>query len=193
VTHPPRHRANRRAHASVPPVPRARSVHPDDLIGPARPGFIWLTIIVVWLASLLPWRLQPFAPELLLLVIAFWAVNEPDRIGMLVAFAFGLLMDVHDAGVLGEQALYYTLTTYGGLRLHRRLVRFNLWAQAVHMLPICVAAHLLVTALLAWMVGTWPGWDGVAAAGITIALWPLVGWLLQLPQRAHDVDDDTAA
>jgi len=189
MTPPTRHPAALRSRAAAPPVPRPRSVQPDDLAGPAQPGFIWLTIIITWLASLLPWRLLPFAPELLLLVIAFWAVNEPNRIGMSVAFVFGLLMDVHDAGALGEHALAYTLTAYGGLRLHRRLVRFNVWGQAVHMLPVFVAAHLLATALHAWMFGAWPGWNGLAAISVTAVLWPLVGWLLQLPQRAHDVDD----
>jgi len=193
MSSPPHRPAALRSRAAVPPVPRSRSVQPDDLSGPAQPGFIWLTLLVIWLASLLPWRLQPLAPELLLLVIAFWAVNEPDRIGMSVAFVFGLLMDVHDAGALGGQALYYTLTVYGGLRLHRRLVRFNVWGQAVHMLPVFVAAYLLATALHAWWFGAWPGWNGLAATGITVALWPLLGWLLQLPQRAHDVDDVAAS
>jgi len=193
MTPPLRRPAANRSRATVPPVPRPRSVQPDDLSGPAQPKFIWLTILITWLASLLPWRLLPFAPELLLLVIAFWAVNEPNRIGMLVAFALGLLMDVHDAGVLGGQALFYTLTVYGGFRLHRRLMRFNVWGQAVHMLPVFVAAYLLATVLPAWIFGGWPGWDGLAATGITVALWPLVGWLLQLPQRVYDVDDAAAS
>jgi len=193
MARPPRDVATTRSRATVPPVPRARSVQLDDLSGPAQSGFIWVTIIIAWLASLLPWRLLPFAPELLLLVIAFWAVNEPGRIGMSVAFVFGLLMDVHDAGALGKQALFYTLTVYGGLLLHRRLVRFNVWGQAVHMLPVLVVAQLLATVLHAWTFGAWPGWDGLTACVITIALWPLVGWLLQLPQRAHDVDDPSAS
>lgn len=181
-----------RSRTTRPPVPRSLSVQHDELIGPARPMFIWLTIIVIWLASLLPWRLQPLAPELLLLVIAFWAVNEPGRIGMGTAFVFGILMDVHDAGVLGDHALYYTLVAYGGYRLHRRLTRFNVWAQALHMLPVFMAAHLLVTALHAWVAGGWPGWGWLGATGVTVALWPLAGWLLQLPQRAHEADDASA-
>jgi len=191
MTQPPRHAAPLRR-ATVPPVPRPRSVEHDELVASAQPLFIWLSLLAVWLVSLLPWRLLPFSPDLLLLVIAFWAVNEPGRIGMLVAFIFGLLMDVHDAGVLGEHALCYTLTAYGGFRLHRRLVRFSVWAQAVHMLPIFVAAQMLVAVLRAWMAGGWSGWDWLVATGVTAALWPLVGWLLQLPQRAHHVGDAPA-
>ena len=142
---------------------------------------------------LLPWRLLPFAPELLLLVIAFWAVNEPSRVGMSTAFVFGILMDVHDAGLLGEHALYFTLVAYGGFVLHRRLVRFNVWVQAVHMLPVFVVASFLVTLLHAWMAGSWPGWNWLGAALVTVALWPLIGWLLQLPQRAPDAVDPSAS
>jgi len=184
--------ASIRSQTSAPPVPRA-SIAPGDLASPAQPGFIWLTIIIAWLASLLPWRLPPFAPELLLLVIVFWAVHEPERIGMLTAFVFGLLMDVHDAGTLGEQALLYTLTTYGGFLLRRRLSHFRLWGQAVHILPVFVASYLLATALPAWLFGAWPGWNGLIAILITVALWPLLGWLLQLPQHVHGVNDHAAS
>lgn len=182
-----------RSRSTAPPVPRSKSVQPDELTGPARPSFIWASVLVLWLASLLPWRLLPAAPDLLLLVIAFWAVNEPGRVGMATAFVFGILMDVHDAGVLGEHALHYTLVAYGGLSLHRRLQRFSVWSQAVHMLPVFAAAHFLVTVLHAWLAGGWPGWGWLYGTLLTVALWPLVGWLLQLPQRAPEHTDPSAS
>ena len=59
----------------------------------------------MWLVSLLPWRLWQGAPDVLILIIAFWCAHEPRRVGLFTAFTFGLLMDVHDAGLLGEHAL----------------------------------------------------------------------------------------
>jgi len=71
---------------------------------PSSLWFVWATVLVLWLLSLLPWRMWQPAPDVLLLVIAFWCLHEPRRINMAVAFVFGLLLDVHDAGLLGEQA-----------------------------------------------------------------------------------------
>jgi len=84
------------------------NVQPDRLSGPAHGVFVWGTVLVAWLVSLLPWRLWQGAPDILLLIIAFWCVHEPRRVGLFTAFFFGLLMDVHDAGLLGEHARCHT-------------------------------------------------------------------------------------
>lgn len=153
---------------------------------PSNLAFIWCTIVVVWLISLLPWRLWQPAPDLLLLVIAFWCVNEPRRIGMLTAFVFGLLMDVHDAGLLGAQALTYTLVAYGAVTLTRRLLRFDVVVQAIHMLPVFIGAQIVSHLVHAWLVSEWAGWQWLWSALFTAALWPLADVLLHMPQRRLD-------
>ena len=155
--------------------------------------FVWGSILLVWLASLLPWRLWQGAPDVLILIIAFWCVHEPRRVGLFTAFCFGLLMDVHDAGLLGEHALSYTLVAYGAVVLHRRLQRFDLWSQAMHMLPVFLIARLLTQVIHAWLAGKWPGWDWGVSVAITAALWPLAGWVLHLPQRADDDAESSSA
>jgi len=187
MTHTPS-TTTRRARASAPPVPRSRVIA-DEVARAAKPWFIAVTLAVTWLLSLLPWRAHAYAPDALCLVIAFWAVHERARVGLLVAFAFGVLMDVHDASLLGSHALTYTLAAYGAARLHRRLQHFGLTAQALHMLPVFVAAHLVSTMSNAWVAGLWPGWDWLIATVITAALWLPVGAVLQLPQRHDDAVD----
>jgi rod shape-determining protein MreD len=163
-----------------------RTVEPERLARPAHTAIVWGSLLLVWLVSLLPWRLWPQAPDVLLLVIAFWCVHEPRRVGMVTAFIFGLLMDVHDAGVLGEHALGYTLVAYGAVVLHRRLQRFDLWSQAMHMLPLFFLARLLTVVIHAWIAGKWPGWAWATGTVLTAAIWPLAGWVLHLPQNGAD-------
>ena len=50
----------------------------------------------------------PWMPDLLALVLVFWSVHQPLRVGIGAAFVFGLLMDVHQAALLGQHALAYT-------------------------------------------------------------------------------------
>ena len=155
--------------------------------------FIWTTILLAWLASLLPWRLWAPAPDLLLLVIAFWCLNEPRRIGMPVAFFFGLLMDVHDGGLIGGQALAFTLVAYGIELLHRRLQRFNAIVQALHLLPVFLSSAIIARLFYAWMSGEWAGWGWLWSALFTVVLWPFIDFLLHLPQRRFDDADSGSA
>lgn len=153
---------------------------------PSSPVFVWISLLLVWLISLLPWRAWPTAPDLLLLVIVFWALNERRLVGMTVAFVFGLLMDVHDVGLLGAHVLAYVLATYGAILLHKRLQLFGSVVQAVHMLPVFVVSVMLSRLLQSWLMGDWPGWDWLWSALITAALWPVADILLHLPQRRED-------
>lgn len=160
---------------------------------PSNPLFIWITLLLVWLISLLPWRLWLPAPDLLLLVIVFWCLNEPHRVNMLAAFCFGLLMDVHDGALLGEQALTYTLAAYGALLLWRRLQHFNSIVQAIHMVPVFVLAEAVSSLSHAWLVGEWVGWQWLWSALFTAALWPLADVLLHMPQRRLDETESGSA
>ena|SRR5690606_24096467 len=168
------------------------SLEPIDLSPFKRPSsglFIWFTILLVWLISLLPWRLWQPAPDLLLLVIAFWCLNEPQRVSMLTAFFFGLAMDVHDSSLLGGHALVYVLAAYGAVALRRRLQHFNAVIQAVHMLLIFVAAKTVGRVVYAWMSGEWAGWQWLWSPVFMAILWPLADLLLHLPQRRLDDND----
>lgn len=168
------------------------ALQPIDAAPFRRPSglfFIWTTVLLMWLISLLPWRMWQPAPDILLLVIAFWCLHEPRRINMAVAFLFGLLMDVHDAGLLGEQALAYTLVAYGTQLLSRRILRFNVVIQAIHLTPVFILAEAIARLAHAWLAGEWAGWAWLWSALFTVALWPLADVLLLMPQRRLDDAD----
>ncbi len=159
-----------------------------DAIGQrADARLVWGSIMLVFLLSLLPWRLMDAAPDLLMLVLAFWSVHESRRVGMLTGFVLGLLIDVHDGGPLGQYALTYVLACYGAVILHRRLLRFDLWSQALHMLLVFLVARSVTILIAAWLTGTWPGWWWGVGVLVASALWVPVGWLLLLP--SHRLDD----
>src|SRR3546814_791657 len=143
-------------------------IDPSPFKRPSGLFFIWFTLILIWMISLLPWRLWQPAPDWLLLVVAFWSLNESQRVTMLTAFVFGLFMDVHDAALLGGQALTYTLVAYGTIVLRRRLLRFNAIVQAIHLLPIFVFAEAITQFISAWLSGEWAGWGWLWSSLFTV-------------------------
>lgn len=163
----------------------------NQLLLPASPVFIWVSLIVALLLNLVPLGRAPALPDWVAMALVFWNVHQPRRVGMGVAFFFGVLMDVHDSALLGQHALAYTLLSFFAITVHRRILWFSVGAQALHVLPLFIAGHL-VSMLLRWAVdGVTPGWSIVWAPVWESALWPVASWLLLAPQRrAPDPDEN---
>jgi rod shape-determining protein MreD len=163
----------------------------DQLLLPANPLFIALTLLVALGFNLLPLGRNPAMPDLLAVTLAFWAIHQPRRIGIGLSFVFGLMMDVHQGALLGQHALAYTLLAFFSLALSRRLTWFTLAQQALQVLPLFAAMHA-VSLLVRLAAGDlFPGWGLIIAPLIEAALWPLVTLLLLAPQlRAPDPDQN---
>jgi rod shape-determining protein MreD len=162
----------------------------SELLLPARPSFIGLTLLVAFALNLVPLGRQPAMPDFLALVLVFWNVHQPLRVGVGVAFAFGLAMDVHEGALLGQHALAYTLLSYFAITIHRRLLWFTVPSQALQILPLFVAAHAvsLIVRLLAG--GMFPGWELMIAPLVESLLWPVATWVLLAPQRRPPDPDE---
>lgn len=155
----------------------------DQLLLPVNPLFIALSLGLAFSINLLPLGRHAALPDLLALTLVFWNVHQPRRVGVGVAFVFGLLMDVHEGALLGQHALSYTLLSYLAIMIHRRLVWFGLAEQALHVLPLFVLATLVSLAVRMAVGGMWPGWGLVFSPLAQALLWPLASLLLLAPQR----------
>ena len=163
----------------------------QPLLLPANPVFIWFSLVLALVIMMLPFGRQPWMPDLLALVLVFWTVHQPLRVGVGAAFAFGLVVDVQQAGLLGQHALVYTALSYLAIMVHRRLLWFPVTSQALQVLPLMLAAQLLELAVRLLADDGFPGWSFWLAPFLEAALWPVVSVLLILPQhRAHDPDEN---
>src|SRR5690606_7701611 len=96
----------------------------------------WVLPVSVALALLLglvplPELLLPARPYWLALVLAFWVIETPDRVGLGFAFCIGLLADVMFGSMLGEQALRLVVMAFILQRFRARLRFFPLSQQAL--------------------------------------------------------------
>lgn len=157
----------------------------QPLLLPASPIFIWTTLAGALLLNMLTGMAGPQAwmPDLLALVLVFWAVHQPLRVGIGAAFVFGLAMDVHQAGLLGQHALAYTALSYFAITVHRRLLWFTVPAQALQVAPLFVAAHAIEAVLRLLSGGSFPGWPLLLAPVLEALLWPVASVVLLAPQR----------
>jgi rod shape-determining protein MreD len=132
--------------------------------------------------NLLPWQGDALLtrPDLLLVMLVYWCMHEPRSVGAASAFMGGLLMDVAESAVLGQNALSYSLAAYLAITLRLRVLRFSPWAQALHVLPVLLITQALQL-LENFLVGVpLPDWLFFSRSLIGTLAWPLISWLLEL-------------
>jgi rod shape-determining protein MreD len=163
----------------------------QQLLLPANPVFIWTSLLAALLFNMLPFGRTPWMPDMVALVVVFWSVHQPLRVGIGVAFALGLAMDVQQAGLLGQHALAYSALSYFAITIHRRLLWFSVPSQALQVLPLFVAAQAIEVAVRMLAGDVFPGFGVLLAPLIEGLLWPVISVLLLAPQRrAPDPDEN---
>lgn len=155
----------------------------EYLLLPANRAFIAFSLVGAFVLDLLPWGANPWAPELLALVLVFWSIHQPLKVGIGIAFLFGLLMDVHEAALLGEKALTFSLLSYGAISVRRRVASFGTAGRMLHVLPLLLCAQAATAAVRLALGAGLPGWQPVLSSVTTALLWPIAEALLLAPQR----------
>ena len=166
-------------------MPSFAPARPEEILKPAKPWFVVLTLALAMLANTLPATGVALAlkPDFVALALLYWCIQAPRYVGVGVSWTMGLLMDVVDATLFGQHALAYAVLAYGAEYFRRRVLRFPLWQQAVQVAFLLAACAALV--LLVRMIGgaPLPRWTYGVPPIVGALLWPLLTVMLQWPQR----------
>ena len=105
-----------------------------------------LTLVLAMCLRIAPWpgEMAAFNPDWVLLVLIYWSLAIPDRVGIFHAWAFGLLTDVLTGRLLGQYALAYSLIIYICIKLHKRLRQFPLLQQGLFIFFCLLLSQLLL-------------------------------------------------
>jgi rod shape-determining protein MreD len=155
----------------------------QQLLLPVNAFFMWGSLFAALLLSMLPFGRTPWLPDVVALVLVFWSIHQPHRIGMLTAFSVGLLVDVHQSAMLGQHALAYTVLSFLALAIHRRVVWYNVFSQALQILPLFVVSHAIELMVRLIAGGVFPGYSLGFAPLLEAFFWPLASVVLFAPQR----------
>jgi rod shape-determining protein MreD len=155
----------------------------QQLLLPVNAFFMWGSLLLGLMLHMLPLGRLAWMPDVLAIILVFWSIHQPHRIGMGAAFFMGLLVDVQQSAMLGQHALAYTLLSFMALVIHRRLVWYSVFSQAIQILPLFVIAHALELLIRLIAGGVFPGYAIAIAPVIEAALWPVISAMLLAPQR----------
>jgi rod shape-determining protein MreD len=164
----------------------------EEILLPVKPIHITLTLLVVLMINLLPltgWVLA-LRPDFVALVLLYWGIHQPRKIGFLPAWLLGLAMDVAEGSLLGQHALAYSVMMFAAIALHRRVSMFDMRHQILHVLPILLIMQLIVLGVRKAAGGEFPGWWYFLASITGALLWPVTDLLLKIPLRQRSDPDE---
>ena len=160
------------------------------IIGQHRGGIIivlsFLTALTLQMLALPDWA-KPLRPDWVVLVLVYWCIALPDRVGVGIGWLAGLTLDVSSGVLLGQNALILGVVAYLALRLHQRIRVFPLWQQSVSV-TMLVALHLMlalwIKGILGQSIENWAYWLPVMSS---LVAWPLVYLSLRRLRREYRV------
>ncbi len=159
-------------------------------VTPHRGGLIIIASFVaaLVLTSLpLPEWIRPFRPPWHSLVLIYWCMAAPQRVGVGVGWSVGLLVDVATNTLLGQHAMALAITAFITIKLHQRIRLFPLWQQAFGVLLLLLLEEILSTIVMgaihqpASTLGAW------ASPFVGMLLWPWVYIILRDLRRRFKV------
>lgn len=108
----------------------------------------FLVSLLLTIAPLPDWA-QHLRPPWVALVLIYWCIALPERIGVGVAWVAGISLDVLTGALFGQHALGLLMVAYMAVTIHQRMRLFPLWQQA----PIVLIMLLVDRLLVLWVSG----------------------------------------
>ncbi|MCK5639630.1 MAG: rod shape-determining protein MreD [Gammaproteobacteria bacterium] len=135
----------------------------------------------------LPEMAEPFRPAWMILVLIYWCLAVPERVGVGIGWLMGLLLDVVNGALLGQYAIALAVIAYLTLHLHKRIRNFPLGQQALFIMFMVLIGQglvLWIKGIIGQSPNNWLYWAPAITSGL---LWPWVFLILRDLRRRFRV------
>ena len=148
-------------------------------------GTVVASLLIAGALNIFPtgWFGGYFQPNWVALVLIYWCLWEPERMGAGAGWLSGLLLDILDYSTLGVHALGLCVCGFVASRVSLRLRVYPTWQQCVGV-GVLVAINTLIGALVSILLDQPPPTTGHLLSPLaSMLMWPLV--LVVLHRRPH--------
>jgi rod shape-determining protein MreD len=145
-------------------------------------------IIALTLTALpLPEWAELWRPAWAAMVLIYWCMAIPQRVGVTAGWVTGLALDVLQGTLLGQHALALSIVAFITHKLHRRVRVLSPWQQGISVFGLVV----IYQAFIVWVTGI----QGLMVKGaatwsiplVSMVLWPWIFVLLRDIRRRYNV------
>jgi len=127
----------------------------------------------------LPDWAQTYRPHWVALILIYWSMALPQRVGLWSAFFIGLLVDTAQGTLLGQHALALVIIVYINMNFYQRVRVLSLAQQAIYVFVLLAMIQVVV----AWVEGIMgrpvPILAFFSAPFIGMLIWPWVFVILR--------------
>ncbi|MDY6980460.1 MAG: rod shape-determining protein MreD [Pseudomonadota bacterium] len=152
-------------------------------------GMILASFIVALALTIMPLpdTMELARPEWMIMVVVYWVMALPERIGVGIAWIMGLLLDVVRDALLGQYAITLALIAFIVIYMHQRLRVFPVWQQALVVGMLVILQYILVF-WIKGLTGELPSfWKMLLPAISTLIFWPPVFLLMRQIRRRYQI------
>jgi rod shape-determining protein MreD len=154
-------------------------------MNPANGG--WLILLSVLAAMVLgvlhlpetwPAWLGWWRPAWVAMVVFYWVMALPNRLGLITAWLLGFFVDALNAEPLGLNGFLLAAITYITWRFYERLRMYSVFQQCGVVFLLVLGCELLRTFLADLTYGSGMSWGIFGPAFTSMLLWPFLFLLL---------------
>ncbi len=150
---------------------------------------IVFSFIIAYMLTAMPlpeWALN-WRPAWVTIVLIYWCLAIPERVGIGIGWVLGLLLDVQLGTVFGQNAISLTIIAYIIIKNHQRIRVFPLVQQALLVCVLLLFSQLF-TLWIRSMTGFPPQhWTYWAPAFTSMVIWPWLFIILRDVRRKFHV------
>jgi len=150
---------------------------------------IFISLLIAFLLTALPlpvWA-DDWRPAWVAMVLIYWCMALPNKVGIGIAWCLGLLLDVQQGTLLGQNALGLALIAYFVIQIHKRFRLFPLVQQSC-LVGFMIIFYLLIASWVSGIMGippqTWTYWMPAISS---MVLWPWLFVILRDIRRQYYV------
>lgn len=137
---------------------------------------VTVTVILALIVAILPLPdpIDAARPDLLLLLVIYWALSAPRIAGLSLAWLCGLAIDLLKGTTLGQHALAFLLVAFLTHKFQLRMRIFPIYHQTLTVFMLLALYQFLVfwiDGIIGQPVTTWMRWLPVFTGAV---LWPLL-------------------
>ena len=159
-------------------------------MNPTRPAnfpfwIVLLSFAIAYILNISPYPewMRHAKPDWVLLVLFYWSLAIPDRVGVGCGWLAGIVMDILYYSLLGQHAVGKAFVALIGVSAHRRIRLYDLWQQCV---VVFVVASIDI-AITVWIYHLTTGSDihlvYWQSALTSCLIWPIIYNILRLVRQ----------
>ena len=141
--------------------------------------FLSLLTGLILMIMPLPETVQIYRPHWVALMLIYWSMAIPERVGLWFAFFSGIMVDVSQGTLLGQHALALIIIVYINLNFYQRIRVMSLAQQAMYVFGLLVMGQVVIVWVEGIMGRPAPILAFFAAPFVGMLIWPWIFVILR--------------